>query len=105
MKKTNAPIDAPIYDVLAGIKEGEFYTASIHPWAIHNGYQRVCSGIDQFTKAKANVKDRYCVQTIEIPLKQRGKLSKFAGLQVDAIFTSIPKDSNQIEAYIKINNN
>lgn len=105
MKKTNAPIDATIYDVLSGIKSGEFYTASLHPWAMNNGYERVCSGIDQFTAAKANVKDRYCVQTIEIPTKQRGKLKKFAGLQVDVIFTAIKKDSNQIEAYIKLNNN
>lgn len=101
-KKQNCPVELNIQDALCGLREGVYYTSSLHQWAINNGYTYVCCGIDQFVSAGAKISDRYVVQEISLPENQKGKLRPFAAHKVDVIFSTIKQNSRQIEAYLKV---
>ena len=99
--KINAPITTTIPELLFGIRNGSFYATAYDVFR-ENGYEHTAVGFSVTNAIGVDTDIRYAIQTVKIPLNQRGNLVQFAGLTVDVICTSIARGSAAMGMWIKV---
>jgi len=99
-RKTTAPEEITIGELLDGIRSGTYY-AEIGEAALKNGFNYYNTSISTAESLGIKIEDRYLIQDIKMPEKVLGNLRFFGGKSVEVICTTIKRGSAQIEMYVR----